>query len=210
MPISALPFAPQLKLHLDKMMAFENGAEWHPPPSAPHLFITLSSPPPARTPFSALSSPSVTYVSRHPRNAGILDLPLKPIFSRPHAVPAAGRRHPQPAFCSRPLSSPGYWSSSSLSSPCCCSRPPCWPPPCCRGWRSRASASRRRSCGASGAARPKFFAPAARRDGRRGPSRGTPHEAHGPTCGVVWGVFGGSTSGAEKNFMTFFFFPVNR
>ena len=143
-------------------------------------------------------------------NAGILDLPLKPIFSRPHAVPAAGRRHPQPAFCSRPLSSPGYWSSSSLSSPCCCSRPPCWPPPCCRGWRSRASASRRRSCGASGAARPKFFAPAARRDGRRGPSRGTPHEAHGPTCGVVWGVFGGSTSGAEKNFMTFFFFPVNR
>ena len=30
MPISALPFAPQLKLHLDKMMAFENGAEWHP------------------------------------------------------------------------------------------------------------------------------------------------------------------------------------
>jgi hypothetical protein len=29
MPISALPFAPQLKLHLDKMMAFENGAEWH-------------------------------------------------------------------------------------------------------------------------------------------------------------------------------------
>ena len=38
MPISALPFAPQLKLHLDKMTAFENGAEWHPPLSAPHLF----------------------------------------------------------------------------------------------------------------------------------------------------------------------------
>ena len=99
-------------------------------------------------------------------NAGILDLPPIPIFSRPHAVPAAGRRHPQPALCSRPLSSPGYWSSSSLSSPCCCSRPP-WPPPCCRGRRSRASASRRRSCAASGAARPKIFAPAARRDGRR-------------------------------------------
>jgi len=99
-------------------------------------------------------------------NAGILDLPPIPIFSRPHAVPAAGRRHPQPAFCSRPLSSPCYWSSSSLSSPCCCSRPP-WPPPCCRGRRSRASASRRRSCAASGAARPKIFAPAARRDGRR-------------------------------------------
>jgi hypothetical protein len=99
-------------------------------------------------------------------NAGILDLPPIPIFSRPHAVPAAGRRHPQPALCSRPLSSPCYWSSSSLSSPCCCSRPP-WPPPCCRGRRSRASASRRRSCAASGAARPKIFAPAARRDGRR-------------------------------------------
>ena len=50
----------QLKLHLDKMMAFENGAEWHPPLSAPHLFLTLSSPPPAKTPFLALSSPSVT------------------------------------------------------------------------------------------------------------------------------------------------------
>ena len=42
MPISALPFAPQLKLHLDKMTAFENGAEWHPCLSVPHLLTTLN------------------------------------------------------------------------------------------------------------------------------------------------------------------------
>ena len=42
MPISALPFAAQLKLHLDKMMAFENGAEWHPCLSVPHLLTTLN------------------------------------------------------------------------------------------------------------------------------------------------------------------------
>ena len=44
MPIrsAVTAFAPQLKLHLDKMTAFENGAEWHPPPSAPHLLTTLN------------------------------------------------------------------------------------------------------------------------------------------------------------------------
>ena len=64
-PVAA--FAPQLKLHLDKMTAFENGAEWHPPLSAPHLFSLGSHHPPTRTPFSALSSPSVTYAESHPR-----------------------------------------------------------------------------------------------------------------------------------------------